>query len=112
MNSRGGGRRAWTVPPAVLYGTLTLLALLVAWTLATSVLGLAGPRVLPAPVDVLMRAASLIATPFSGATLAGHALASLHRWVIGVACAIALGIPVGVLLAWLPPVRAAVAPLF
>ncbi|HSV17044.1 MAG TPA: ABC transporter permease [Casimicrobiaceae bacterium] len=111
MNSAAshGPRR---VAPALLYGTLTLAALLCAWMLATSALGLVDARVLPSPAGVLARAATLIATPFSGATLAGHALASLHRWIIGVACAIAIGIPVGVLLAWLPPVRAAVAPLF
>jgi len=68
--------------------------------------------VLPSPVDVVARFATLIVDTFSGSTLAGHALASLTRWFIGVAAAVGLGVPVGIALAWLPPVRAAVTPLF
>jgi hypothetical protein len=40
--------------------------------------------VLPSPLDVVLRFAALIAEPFSGATLLGHALVSLQRWGIGV----------------------------
>jgi taurine transport system permease protein len=107
--ANSAGRRP---PAALLYAVLTLAALLAAWTLATSVSGLVAPRVLPSPGAVLARAAALVEAPFSGATLMGHALASLHRWIIGVVCAVVLGIPTGVLLAWLPPVRAAVTPVF
>jgi len=92
-------------------GATTLAALLLAWLVA-STSGMVSPRVLPSPLDVALRFASLLADPFSGATLAGHLAASLQRWAIGLACAILLGVPLGVLLAWLPPLRPAIAPVF
>jgi len=104
--------RARRVQPAILYGVATLGALLIAWALATSAFALVAPRLLPSPAVVIERAATLITTPFSGATLAGHVVASLQRWLIGVTFAVVLGIPLGVLLAWLPPLRAAVTPAF
>jgi ABC-type nitrate/sulfonate/bicarbonate transport system permease component len=94
------------------YGALALTALFAAWWLATALPGVVPQRVLPSPIDVVMRFASLAAEPFSGSTLEGHALASLARWVIGVLIALGLGVPIGVLLAWLPPCRAAVTPIF
>jgi ABC-type nitrate/sulfonate/bicarbonate transport system permease component len=103
------GRR---LEPALVHAVATLGILLVAWTLATSTFGLVPARVLPSPLAVLERAGFLAVTPFSGATLAGHMIASLQRWLIGVAFAVVLGIPLGVLLAWLPPLRAAVTPVF
>ena len=98
--------------PALVWGAGTLLVLLALWIVATSVTGLVPARVLPSPFAVVQRAVALVAAPFSGATLEGHALASLTRWAIGVACAIVVGIPLGILLAWLPPVRVAVSPVF
>jgi ABC-type nitrate/sulfonate/bicarbonate transport system permease component len=41
-----------------------------------------------------------------------HAVVSLQRWGIGVLAAIALGVPLGIALAWLPPLRAVVTPAF
>jgi len=101
-----------TASPALAWGAGTLATLLVLWIVATSVTGIVPARVLPSPVAVVQRAAVLVATPFSGATLEGHAVASLTRWAIGVVFAIVLGIPLGILLAWLPPVRVAVNPVF
>lgn len=90
----------------------TLLALLAIWLLATSVLGLVEERVLPSPLAVVVRFAELITSPFAGATLIGHASASLSRWLLGVVVAVVVGVPVGFLLAWIPFVRAVVAPIF
>ena len=70
------------------------------------------PRVLPSPLEVVARFAALIAEPFSGATLFGHAAVSLQRWGIGVLLAIGIGLPMGIALAWLPPLRAVVTPAF
>ena len=94
------------------YGAGALLALLLAWWLATAVPGLVPPRVLPSPGDVVVRFAALVVEPFSGSTLAGHALASLHRWILGVAVGILSGVPVGIVLGWLPPLRAVITPTF
>jgi ABC-type nitrate/sulfonate/bicarbonate transport system permease component len=97
--------------PAV-YGAASIVFLLLAWWVATEVPGLIPTRVLPSPWDVVARFGTLIAEPFSGATLAGHAGVSLQRWGLGVLAAIALGLPIGIALAWLPPSRAVVTPAF
>ena len=96
----------------VAYGAAALATLVAVWWLATAIPGLVPTRVLPSPVDVVVRFGALIAEPFSGATLFGHALVSLQRWSIGVLAAIGLGVPLGIALAWLPPLRAVVTPAF
>jgi ABC-type nitrate/sulfonate/bicarbonate transport system permease component len=96
----------------VAWGALAIGLLLLLWWLATAIPGLVPPRVLPSPFDVVLRFGALIAEPFSGATLLGHAVVSLQRWGIGVLAAIALGLPLGIALAWLPPLRAVVTPAF
>jgi ABC-type nitrate/sulfonate/bicarbonate transport system permease component len=105
-------RRAVPAARPAVYGAAAIGTLLLVWWLATAIPGQVPPRVLPSPLDVVARFAALIAEPFSGATLAGHAAVSLQRWGIGVAAAIALGLPLGIALAWLPPLRAVVTPAF
>lgn len=105
-------RRADPVRAATVYGSSTLLVLLVLWWLATAIPDFIPPRVLPSPLDVVARFGSLLAEPFSGATLVGHAGVSLQRWGLGVLVALGLGLPVGIALAWLPPLRAVVTPAF
>jgi ABC-type nitrate/sulfonate/bicarbonate transport system permease component len=100
------------LPPPALYGALALGTLLCAWWLATAIPGFVPSRVLPSPLDVVARFAALVAEPFSGSTLFGHAAVSLQRWLIGVGAAVALGLPLGIALAWLPPLRAVVTPAF
>ncbi|MBC5767115.1 ABC transporter permease [Ramlibacter albus] len=97
---------------ATLWGACALGVLLLAWWVATAIPGLVPPRVLPSPPDVVARFGSLLAEPFSGATLVGHAAVSLQRWGLGVFGALALGLPLGIALAWLPPLRAVVTPVF
>lgn len=104
-------RHALAAPPLV-YGAAAIGALLALWFVATAIPGVVSAKVLPSPIDVVERFATLSVETFSGSTLAGHALASLARWLIGVGVAVALGVPLGVLLAWLPPFRPAVTPVF
>lgn len=105
-------RRPDPVRAATVYGSSTLVVLLVLWWLATAIPDFIPPRVLPSPLDVVARFGSLLAEPFSGATLIGHAGVSLQRWGLGVLVALGLGLPVGIALAWLPPLRAVVTPAF
>ena len=98
--------------PALIYGTASLLALLLIWTAATSIFGWIDPSVLPSPFEVVSRFATLLVEPFSGSTLAGHVLGSLERWSLGVLGAILLGVPIGVLFGWVPIFRAVLNPLF
>lgn len=105
----------WRVDPvraATVWGSSALGFLLAAWWLATAIPGFIPPRVLPSPLEVVARFGFLLAEPFSGATLAGHAGVSLQRWGLGVLAALGLGLPVGIALAWLPPLRAVVTPVF
>lgn len=105
-------RRPDPVRSATVYGSSALGVLLVLWWVATAIPDFIPPRVLPSPLDVVARFGSLLAEPFSGATLVGHAGVSLQRWGLGVLVALGLGLPVGIALAWLPPLRAVVTPTF
>lgn len=109
---RAPAREPRPLRAATIYGACAVGALLLGWWLATAIPGLVPPRVLPSPPDVVARFAALLAEPFSGATLVGHAAVSLQRWGLGVLAAMALGIPMGIALAWLPPLRAVVTPTF
>ncbi|SNT73673.1 ABC transporter permease [Paracoccus seriniphilus] len=95
-----------------LYGAASLLTLLALWVLSTSVLDLVDARTLPSPVEVIGRFLNLVVEPFSGSTLIGHVGASLYRWALGVGAAILLGVPVGILFAWVPAFRAVFNPIF
>ncbi len=107
----GSPRRPLLSQPAA-YGCAALVAVLLAWWVATAIPGFLPPRVLPSPADVAARFAALVIEPFSGSTLSGHAAASLQRWVLGVAAGILLGMPIGIALGWLPPTRALITPTF
>lgn len=94
------------------YGALTLCTLLVVWILSTSVFQWIEPRVLPSPFEVVAKYVQIITEPFSGLTLDGHILESIKRWGWGVFFAMILGIPVGVLFAWVPWFRTLTSPIF
>lgn len=105
-------RRGAASPQAAIWIASTLVALVLVWFLATAVFQLVPERILPSPLAVAERFATLLADPFAGATLIGHAAASLSRWLLGVLFAVLIGVPLGFLLAWIPVVRSIVAPVF
>lgn len=98
--------------PQFAYGLCSILTVLVLWFVLTDVTGAVGPTFLPSPYDVVTRFGSLLTEPFSGTTLIGHLGASLQRWGLGLLAAVVIGVPLGVLLAWVPALRAAVTPAF
>lgn len=106
------GPRLHPARSATLYGGSALAVLLAAWWLAAAIPGFIPARVLPSPWEVVERFGALLADPFSGATLVGHAAVSLQRWGLGVLAGLGLGLPIGIALAWLPPLRAIVTPVF
>lgn len=91
---------------------MSLLTVFGAWFISTDVTRLVGPEVLPSPGDVVARFNALSAQPFAGSTLLEHTGSSLLRWGLGVLAGAVIGIPLGIALAWFPPVRAAVTPVF
>lgn len=103
----GGTRRQ-----QIVYGAGALLVVLGGWFVITDVTGFVEPSFLPSPIDVVGRFAEMIRDPYSGSTLAGHILRSLQRWGAGLAAAVVIGVPLGIVLAWVPALRAAVTPPF
>ncbi len=80
--------------PVRLISLATLLALLAAWQIATS-LSLVPRLFLPAPAEVLGQFVSVARDGFVDATLAQHLAASLGRVFAALLAAIAVGVPIG-----------------
>jgi NitT/TauT family transport system permease protein len=86
-------------------------AFVVLWSLA-ALSGLTTRAFLPAPWDVVQRFAELTVTPFAGFTLFEHLLSSFQRFALGFCLAVAVGIPLGLLMAWFRWVDRIVSPAF
>lgn len=100
--------------PAVRFGLLTFLGaagFLAVWS-AAALSGMTSRDFLPAPWDVVARFAQLTVQPFAGFTLFEHLLSSLQRFGAGFLIAVAVGIPLGLLMAWFPWVDRIVSPAF
>ena len=81
------------------------------WTLA-ALSGLTQPQFLPTPLAVAEKFVELTSQPFVGYTLQQHLLSSMGRFGMGFGLAVAVGIPLGLLMGWFRGLDAAVAPLF
>ena len=100
--------------PAARMVTLTLIGsagFLAIWTVA-ALAGLTSRDFLPTPWDVLVRFVRLVVEPFAGHTLLAHLLSSFQRFGLGFVIAVAVGIPLGLLMAWFPWVDRIVSPAF
>lgn len=96
----------------LVYGGISIATFVLLWFLVTDVTGMVGADVLPSPRGVVLRFGELLIEPYSGAVLFAHVGASLGRWGLGVLAAVVVGVPLGILLGWVPPLRAAVTPVF
>jgi taurine transport system permease protein len=81
------------------------------WTLI-ALSGLVQPRFLPTPLAVALQFIELIEKPFVGYTLQVHLLSSLGRFAMGFGLAVAVGVPLGLLMGWFRRLDAIVTPLF
>lgn len=90
---------------------LGLVAFFGAWS-AIALSGLVQPQFLPTPWAVAEEFSRLLATPFAGYTLQQHLLSSLGRFFMGFALAVAIGVPLGLLMGWFRTLDAVVSPLF
>ncbi len=79
-------------------GGVGALAFVALWS-AAALSGTTSRDFLPAPWDVVVRFVHLLADPFAGHTLPQHLLSSLHRFGLGFAAAVAVGIPLGLAMA-------------
>jgi NitT/TauT family transport system permease protein len=90
---------------------LGLTAFFGIWTLA-ALSGLTQPQFLPTPLAVLNKFVELTSQPFVGYTLQQHLLSSMGRFGMGFGLAVAIGIPLGLLMGWFRWLDAIVSPLF
>jgi taurine transport system permease protein len=104
--SAGLELRRWTVSAA------SIACVLAAWHLATEVLEVATPLVLPAPGAVLEAFVSLLTDPFEGGTLGHHVWSSLKTVLGGWLAAAAVGVPLGVLMGSSRVADAVIGPVF
>lgn len=79
---------------------------------AAALSGMTSRDFLPTPWDVLARFMHLVAEPFAGYTLLQHLLSSFQRFAAGFLLAVAVGIPLGLLMAWFVWVDRIVSPAF
>ena len=101
-------------PSPARLGMLSLagtIAFFGAWTLL-AVSGLIQPRFLPTPVAVFETFVDLTQKPFVGYTLQQHLLSSLGRFAMGFGLAVAIGVPLGLLMGWFRWLDAVVTPVF
>jgi len=106
MTTRAGEKRGLSLISAV-----GLLGFFGIWT-ALAVSGLVQAQFLPPPWAVLDQFVELLQTPFAGYTLQQHLLSSLGRFGMGFALAVAIGVPLGLLMGWFRTLDAIVSPLF
>lgn len=88
-----------------------LVAFFGVWTLA-ALSGITQAQFLPTPLAVLDKFVELTSQPFVGFTLQQHLLSSLERFARGFGLAVAIGIPLGLLMGWFRWLDAVVTPLF
>ena len=81
------------------------------WAVA-ALSGITSRQFLPAPWDVVVRFGQLLAQPFAGYVLHEHLLSSLQRFAMGFGLAVAVGIPLGLLMAWFRWIDRIVTPAF
>lgn len=79
---------------------------------AAALSGITSRAFLPAPWDVVTRFGQLLVQPFAGFVLHEHVLSSLRRFGMGFALAVAVGIPLGLLMAWFRWLDRLVTPAF
>lgn len=87
------------------------LGFLLLWS-AVALSGISSREFMPAPWDVAQRFGEMLVQPFAGHVLHQHLLSSLQRFGMGFALAVAVGIPLGLLMAWFRWIDRIVTPLF
>jgi ABC-type nitrate/sulfonate/bicarbonate transport system permease component len=74
--------------------------------------GWVSSQFLPSPLAVIKQFVSLTQTPFVGFTLQQHLASSFGRFAAGFGLAVAIGIPLGLMMGWFRRLDAIVSPVF
>lgn len=104
-------QRALSLTEQTVLGLIGLSSFLGLWSLL-AVSGFVPKQFLPAPWEVVERAALLTNVPFAGSTIQGHLLSSMQRFLYGFVLAAAIGIPLGLAMGWYRWLDAIVSPIF
>ncbi len=92
-------------------GVLPFLLLLAVWDLAV-LTGWAPESHIPRPWKVITTFVEQLVVPFAGNTLPVDAATSLGRWAMGFALGVLIGVPLGLVMAWVRPIDYVVSPVF
>jgi len=92
-------------------GVLPFLLLLAVWDLAV-LTGWAPESHIPRPWKVITTFGEQLVVPFAGNTLPVDAATSLGRWAMGFALGVLIGVPLGLVMAWVRAVDYVVSPVF
>lgn len=93
-------------------GAATILCVGVVWFLVTTVTGAISPGRFPAPGQVWQSVSQAVTVGYADSTLQVHALHSLKLVIMGFLVAIAVGIPLGLLMGWNRKAEALINPVF
>jgi taurine transport system permease protein len=109
--SAGAAAQALSFPRWLALTAAGFVAFFAAWSLM-AVSGWVSPQFLPSPLAVLEKFMQLTQVPFVGYTLQQHLWSSFGRFAMGFGLAVAVGIPLGLLMGWFRSLDAIVTPLF
>ena len=101
----GLSRRTWL-------GALTVVALLTAWWLLTTVLGVISPARFPNPKEVGDALVQITQEGYGNGRLHQHVLHSLKLVLMGFTVAVAVGVPLGLLMGYSRKAEALINPAF
>lgn len=93
-------------------GAATILCVALVWYLLTTVAGAISPGRFPAPAQVWLAGKQALTVGYADSTLLVHALHSLKLVILGFLVAIAVGIPLGLLMGWNRKAEALINPVF
>lgn len=93
-------------------GAATILCVGIVWFLVTTVTGAISPGRFPAPEQVWQSVSQAVTVGYADSTLQVHALHSLKLVIMGFLVAIAVGIPLGLLMGWNRKAEALINPVF
>jgi NitT/TauT family transport system permease protein/taurine transport system permease protein len=101
----GGGFR-------IVVGAATFAALIALWYVATTVTQFIAPVYLPTPAEVLQAARQIAVRGYADARLDQHLLHSCKLVLMGFGVAVAIGVPLGMLMGWSRRGEALINPTF